>query len=86
MVKSARGRMAVTKGQQVIALDQLIYHPWQANRTFCTEKAYQGYISAGCQTQCSYETVCAFPQTGLCFKTTAAVVRQKPAVGRGGIK
>ena len=47
IVKKRPGKMAIINGQQAVDIANLIDQPQQAERTFCTAKAFHGYISAG---------------------------------------
>ena len=70
IVKKRPGRMAIINDQQAPELAELIDQPQQAQRNFCTAKAFHGYISEKYQIHCSYETVVRFfHKQGYALKT-----------------
>mgnify|MGYP003572132093 FL=1 len=52
--------MTIINDQQAPQWVQLIDEPQQAQRSFWTAKAFDGYIRQTDQIQCSYETVVGF--------------------------
>ena len=70
IVKKRPGRTTIINDQHVPKLVELIDQPQQADRTFCTAKAFHGYISKQYKIECSYKTVVRFfHKQGYAMKT-----------------